>query len=586
MQNNEPPSDCICELCSDKIGSDGDAVYSTDEHTILCHKCYAKQPRCSGCNERNAQSDLEELKDDEFYCSSCYDSMRVCYACSNTIDIDSHRYFYYNDEYYCSGCARDNEAYCCENCSETITIAEYANSEGEGFVNDYLCYPCWERKGESSHIIEERQTTIEKSTLDQHYWRGGVTASAQTKREWAAHKMFFDDFYNFCSGEYEHNDFALRKGALGYGEYGWFKTNAEISTSINNDFADFIYGLIRDENLVRPHKKIGMVQPFAEAFQKHTVFYLTDEKYKDKEKQMMWKYPLDENGKVITHYVDYVARDELLKCIKNRIMPDGSPLIKKMSKLLRSNNKKIWERWSQYRRTWRNYKTNAMTLNIPMRIGFDTSAQKNVVQFNNRVGACQNDEYRETLGFNQIVMCANPHLYLLFYDPENSERIIGRSVIRLFYRRNQYDIDKKTLFVMPSRLYLDKFTHAKNDLYAAMFKGLNEWLPIIKQSFKVDEAVLGAYKVTRHDGTSVYEYLKMSKDDDLTIVNSTDSRESLASLWYYPIWLERPSEEAYWSYYSDEYQSQQVAECSSDAQSRWAMRDTYTGDIAYIGVNQ
>jgi len=584
MSNDEEMSKCKCDICANEVEA-GEPVFSINEHNVLCSECYGNLERCSACGDRTEQGDLEVVNDVK-YCNPCFQMIRVCYSCDNTINTRRHRYQIYDGDYYCSDCADDVSAYDCENCGENVSINEYCNGEGEDYVNEWLCYPCYERKGSSEHISDYSSFNIESSVLDKHYWHVKVDSGESDKAAWAAHSNFFHQFYRWCADEYDHNDFLLRKGALGYGKYGWFKTTAEISTSVNEQFCDFLSALIRDEDLFTSHKRYGQVQAFAEAFQKHTVFQITNDDWPIKDKERMWKYPLDDNGKALSFYVDYVARDELIKCVSERKMPDGSALIKKMSKLIRANRDLIWERYSRYLNTWNEYKTNSITLKVPMSIGFDAGVHQKVVDFNGAVGACQNEEYRETLGFNHISMAVNPHLYLLFYDPKNERKIIGRSVIRLWYKRSERTgLDKSTLYVMPSRLYLSNFTHAKNDFYVAMFKGLNEWLPKIKRSLEVDEAILCAYKRTRHDSLSIYEYLKQANNKSITFANTTNDDARLASDWYYPIWKEKPNEEATWAYYADEHQSEQFARCERSAGSNYAMRETYNGQLTYIGVN-
>ena len=595
---NTPPTKNVfnmskqtCDICTNEIET-GEPVFSVSEHNALCTECYDKLEKCSSCGDRNAQDEFEELSGEK-YCSACFDNIEVCYSCDNTVNTRRERYFIHNDDFYCRSCSQECSAYECEACSETISVSEYCQGEGEDYIENWLCYPCWERKGSKHHICEHTTCEIKRSVLDEHYWRSSPNSNASDKAAWAAHRDFFKQFYAFCLGDYEFNDFILRKGALGYGEYGWFDTTAKISTSINTEFSDFVAGLIRDDNLFVTHKLYGQVQPFAEAFQKHTVFQITSEGYEDEDKQSMWRYPLNDKKKALSFYVDYIARDQLLKCIEERKMPDGSALIKKLSRLIRTNKDLIWEKYSHYRRVWNAYKTNAITLKVPMRIGYDATVHKKVVGFNEEVGSCQGRDYSETLGFNHISMQTNPHLYLLFYDPKNEQRIIGRAVVRLWYKRTTIIdkphkdgwLDKSALYVMPSRLYLSKYTHAKNDFYAAMFKGLNEWLPKIKQSLGAKEAILCAYKSSRHDNASVYQYLQEANDKAFTYANTDGSGEHLASDWYYPIWKEIPSEEATWCYYADEYQGEQFADCEPSTVSRYALRETYNGNLAYIGVN-
>ena len=220
-------------------------------------------------------------------------------------------------------------------------------------------------------------------------------------------------------------------------------------------------------------------------------------------------------------YVDFLDRAKLRECVNTRKMPDGKCLIKTVNKLIAQHIKsanqfwemensdegiadglvkytahplaesrfdkvnsgyKLYSCWElfNYRSYWERYCTNSISVTIPARIGFDATAHEKVIRFNDSVGACQGASYKDTLGFNHIAMSSNPHLYLLFYNPEDESSIIGRSVIRLFWKRDKDskmgygEPSKKTLYIAPSRIYLDGYSHGKNQFYAGMYKALNE----------------------------------------------------------------------------------------------------------------
>ena len=331
----------------------------------------------------------------------------------------------------------------------------------------------------------------------------------------------------------------------------------------------------------------------------------------------------------LDYYVDHLDRALLRQCVAERKMPDGSPLIKTVNKIFatleksasqqqeegleynlnNSNGLEYIERgkeigigwnyisaWAMINSVnvgyWEDYKTNSVHMTVPVRIGFDAGAHKKVIRFNESVGACQNSEYMNTLAFNHVAMNCNPHLYLLFYDPNDESRIIGRSVVRLFWKRNSelkrgyQEPHKDTLYIAPSRLYLADYSHAKKNFYVGMFKALDEWKDIIRERLNAESVKLICYNTTRHDTMSVLNYIEQSGSADITVsVDNEDERgRKFVSEWYYPIWLERPSEESYWGYYPDEYQRTESAYVDSSRYSRYATRESFEGEYRLIQV--
>ncbi len=345
-----------------------------------------------------------------------------------------------------------------------------------------------------------------------------------------------------------------------------------------------------------------------------------------------------ESGVWLKHYVDFMDRAKLRQCVKARKMPDGSCLIKTVNKLIAQHVKsanqfmdmygdsdceiqkkahtinahplaqteldrletsyKIKSCWRHYNYEgyWDKYCTNSINVTIPARIGFDAQAHEKVVEFNDRVGACQGSSYKETLGFNHISMSSNPHLYLIFYDPNDESSIIGRSAIRLLWKRNSSlsgfsEPNKDTLYIAPSRLYLDGYSHGKNQFYAGMYKALDEWKGVIAERLGAKEVKMIAYHRTRHDSYSMRDYVSNANDKKIAIsFEETDPEYNEAKLgkfvtdWFYPIWLEKPTEEAYWGYYPDEYQGYESAYVDSSEYSSYATRETYTGQYSLIEV--
>lgn len=343
----------------------------------------------------------------------------------------------------------------------------------------------------------------------------------------------------------------------------------------------------------------------------------------------------------LNYYVDYLDRAKLRQCIKARKMPDGKCLVKTVNKLLAQHSKSYqqfrdaynineekaridmtshplaptdldkynssymydtaWDISGTPEKVWKLYCTNSISVSIPARIGFDAKAHEKVIAFNDSIGACQGESYKDTLGFNHIAMSSNPHLYLLFFDPEDESSIIGRSVIRLLWKRDESAQNgygeplKKTLYLAPSRLYQKGYTHAKNQFYAGMYKALDKWKDTIAKSLGADEVKLIAYHKSRHDSYTIKDYIDMAKDTSISrklteLDLNTGSRKlgKFVTDWCYPIWLEIPSNEdgngAFWGYYPDEYQSYESAYVDSSVYSQYATRETYNGQYSYIEV--
>ena len=340
----------------------------------------------------------------------------------------------------------------------------------------------------------------------------------------------------------------------------------------------------------------------------------------------------------LNYYVDFLDRAKLRECVKSRKMPDGKCLVKTMNKLISQHCKsagqfldaygssdpeesanaykqtahpfaddtftqittgyKLKACWHlfNYEAWWSKYCTNALSITIPARIGFDAQAHEKVVAFNDRVGACQGSSYKETLGFNHISMSSNPHLYIIFYDPDDETSIIGRSAIRLLWKRSSSKMgyaepDKDTLFIAPSRMYLSDHTQAKNQFYAGMYKALNEWKDIIGERLGAKEVKMIAYHRTRHDNYSMRDYVANARDELISLKIEERDEEynepkvgKFVTDWFYPIWLEKPQEEAYWGYYPDEYQGYESAYVDSSVYSSYATRETYAGQYSLIEV--
>ena len=57
---------------------------------------------------------------------------------------------------------------------------------------------------------------------------------------------------------------------------------------------------------------------------------------------------------------------------------------------------------------------------------------------------------------------------------------------------------------------------------------------------------------------------------------------SLATEYYYPVWLEKPDTDALWTYYNDEYQTSEATRVGESKLSSFAIRETYEGTVRIV----
>ena len=604
-EGTTPPTNA-CAECSKEFESSLTTIFGFESDTY-CAECYEHLSKCSFCSSRVAKDELSTFEGSN-YCDKCVGHMACCNYCDAHMHKQRSRIYFWGDGLICGDCS-DDAAYDCSNCGEGVSIRDFCDNEHETYVENSLCYPCWEHSGQSTCIGDWIDYAQIKPSLIEHYTQNPFKATGKASKskaaDWRAFIDFFNDFYSFMDYDMDYAAHYLRKGALGYGDWGWHKTSTNIRVKVCDDIEQFLLRLIKHEYETE-HKKHGVVRPFAEIFASICVFQITNDDYTG-ERTIMWRYPYfsrdeeeaNKNGWIyydgdddrLDFYIDYLNAEKLQEVVLKRRMPDGTPLIKKLNRLINRHSDYVWRKFRAYSERWSEYKTNAGNAKIPVSIGFDPHIHEAVISFNERIGSCQSSEYQEGLGFNHISMSANPHLYMLFYHPKTSEvnntarAIIGRSVIRFWYKRKSDTIKKDTLYIIPSRLYLDAFTQMKQQFYAEIFKILSKWAPQIAQKFGAERVVLAAYERSRHDSMSVLSYLKKAGDKEILLGESID-RPSLATEWYHPIWEQLPSEsESYWTYYPDEYQSSQRATADSPI-SEYLVRETYNSNITPIQVKE
>ena len=682
--SNDKMDECKCERCLTSIDDSSD-VKSLGEYDIICDTCADSFDECAGYNCDEVGTGFTETSSGNHYCSSCAENLEECYECEELVDSYNESLYEWDCNQYCSSCANNNYAYECNSCGCGIHISTAYNCSDYDWCIEEMCEECWERRSRIANIDSAVETSIDKSILDEAYIQPNFSANGKElteaqSRDYQLFSKFFNQFYGYMSADYEKQKLIIKKGAFGYDRWGWFETSVNIQSEVNEKIYKMLDYLITENNqqIYRPHRKLGRYQPFAFAFAELCEFYISSDVRGD-DGELLWvdesryvkrKYPAKEMTQFMrwltnkledaptnadreriwtdleldgnlwfSCYVDFLDRAQLRRCVKDRKMPDGRCLIKTVNKIIAQHTKSAQQYWDEreelmetgdeikanlqtshplakdefskimsgykikgcwalygYENIWKKYCTNSIDVTIPARIGFDAKAHERVIRFNDSVGACQGASYKETLGFNHISMSSNPHLYLLFYDPEDETSIIGRSAIRLLWKRSSRKMgygepSRDVLYIAPSRLYLKGYSHGKNQFYAGMYKALNEWKGVIAERLGAKEVKMIAYHRTRHDSYSMRCYVDNAKDEKISIkVEERDPEYNepksgkFVTDWFYPIWLEKPEEEAYWGYYPDEYQGYESAYVDSSVYSSYATRETYNGQYSLIEV--
>ena len=639
-----------CEICEQTIDSEGaDAqIFTLGRFDVVCATCHTTQKQCRQCDVFFIQEDGFSIQNNHF-CRGCYEDASRCYECNERIlhpqsEIENPL----DNNTYCSDCAEECPAYECEACDREVNIYQISSDYGADYIDERMCSHCFENKIDSvfigSHLSSNAQ--IDTSPFDDAYLKAslrsihsptnsaGLTdAENEDNLHARMHHRVFDEYYGEFQG-LDHNHMLLRKSAFGYGQRGWFTHEVEVSTPLANKVLRMLDYLITEngESFYRPHKKYGRVQPFSHLFSSLCHFYLRNKYFIDNQSERIeGRYPVieideykqvwtnalrdcktdDERMKVfndltlkfgkpyVDMYVDHLNREKLRQCVKDRKLPDGRPLIQAVNKLINTMTKQAkndeslrgpFDVLDSYNQSyWNDYCTNGLTIKLPVSIGFGANAHNKVQSFNESCSSCQSHEYIHGLGFNHISMQSNPHLFLLIHHPQHPERIIGRSVIRFWYRQKQgsegahKEIDYSTLYVAPSRLYLTEYTNVKRDVYTQVFKSVHKWLDEHGSQFTGGaNAKVVAYCRTKHDDYSVASYLSegITAGSGLSISNTREM--SLATEFYYPIWLEKPDTDALWTYYNDEFQSSQMTRVVKSDKSSFAIRETYGGNVRIV----
>jgi hypothetical protein len=640
-----------CEICEQTITGDGDdaQIFTLGQHMIVCSTCHSDRVRCRECGGYKTRAETEHLNSYD-YCTSCIEDADVCWECNEHCLTPYHAiYDNISENTFCSSCASESPAYECEQCDRNVCIQEVHDNYGADYIDERMCSDCYENKVDSVWIGSFTGTKqIDMSPFDDAYLKASLRSvhsptnsadltDAQNEDNLHArmHHRVFADYYSRYES-LDHNHMLLRKSAFGYGQRGWYKTEVEVSTPVAVKISRMLDYLICEntDSFYRPHKKLGRVQPFAELFSDLCHFYIRNKYFtNDRRERVEYRYPVEEiaeykqvwtdalrdcktddermklfNDLSIKHgkpyvdmYVDHLNRDKLKECVKSRKLPDGRPLIQTVNKIINAMTKQAqndeslrapFDILDSYNKNyWNDYCTNGLTIKLPVSIGFGANAHNKVQSFNENVGSCQSHDYISGLGFNHISMQSNPHLFLLIHHPQNPETIIGRCVIRFWYKYKEpvdatstvREIDYSRLIVAPSRLYLTEYTNVKRDVYTQVFNAVHEWLDKHGSHFAGgSNASVVAYCRSKHDDYSIANYLQegITRDSGLALSDSMELR--LATEFYYPVWLEKPDTDSLWTYYNDEYQACELARVGKSNISSFAIRETYEGNVREV----
>ena len=642
----------LCEICERNINSDevsSDDIFSSDEHDIICFDCNQTRSPCRGCSTSTPDNDLR-LNGRDKICEDCHRGANSCDNCGMALVGSYHEHYCnFNSEHYCHDCLDEAEAYTCEDCSDTVSVYFVIEYEGHECIDEYRCESCYEQRNRSEYLggevfstarkyHNEQTNKIDKSVFDSCYVHTPrVTppedCSEAELREYEAWSSFMNvwrEYYTQFS-HLDHKRMFIKKGAFGYGDYGTFESEIEVeSTLVSKVYRMLDYLILESvDSLHRPHKKWGIIQPFAEMFAPICHFFIKTKPFTEEgrervknvypyeqitEYKQLWMDAMSEcksdsqridvfsrlqrkyGNPHLSFYVDHLERDVLRRCVKTNKLPDGRPLIRNVHRLIerlertKDENERgmngVWNIVASYKDSWNKYMTNNANVKLRVTIGYEPNAHETVQKFNESNGSCQSHSYIQTLGFNHISMQVNPHLFLLIYDENNPDKIIGRCVVRLMYRRVADSIDKSKLWIVPSRLYLNEHTQAKADIYLSVYQVLDRWKDECAHNFEGgDNAVLGCYTKSKHEDVSIYTIIGRQNTNNLLKLNYHGDM-NIASEKYYPVWIEKPDSECLWTYYNDEYQRSDAFGVNGSEFSSFAVRETYSGDFVEVEINK
>lgn len=545
--DEESDAEPQCEACGETIKGE---IYANEKLDAVCLECYSEQCECYSCKCSVPETDAVFWRSNPF-CEDCSnDHLTECDSCAEAIYKRKQAYYYWDQsgDTYCEGCAQDHEAYCCDNCGNMVAVSEYIDNEGEDYIyGGELCYSCWETRGNTVHLNDSTSWGIlKKCVFDDAYMELVDNDNAQ---RWVS------DFYGYRLDEYEHQALLLQKGGLKKNEFGFWEGHITVDSEINIKINRWVERIIGDGSIKTSHKKLGEIRPFGELLQYYCRFeYRQESDYDTTIGEYVYNVPdLYVNVEKSRELRADIAENKLktLKIHKGGTIIKEINFKKAFNKLIKRYETLMIASWDgdtiyKWQSDWNKYLTNSVKIKLPVKIGFDPSIMAPLENFNGGVQACQNRRYVDTLAHSFADLLVNPHLLLLIYDATGNE-IIGRSVIRTYFSGIDEDGDGGDVpFIAPSRLYLGQHTNVKNDICARMYDVLEQWAEEYYGEHK-----LIVYETSRHDQRfSAY----IENDKHLKIGERNPYGVLITDYWY-PFFLEKPSDDAFFLYYPDEQQS-------------------------------
>ena len=528
-----------CPCCANDVDPD-EVLHSTQENGDVCSDCYDELWNCDCCGDEHID-DHSRIVDicGEFVCSTCASNeYYVCDASGEYFNHSREEYYSADGHIVHSDYANDYEIDTCCSCGCDIYINEIYSDHWE---NANQCYDCY--NSAEKHISEQSYGTItgKQVGLTKHYRRIG---GAETDTRLA--KSLYDfkrDFYGSYQS-YENSDLYLIKSNKGYGaDFGWWDSHLEVASEHYRVFAGYIRDMISHNMFIVEHKKYGLYHPLRDIFKTAIQYYDKAEGTTRKASEIS----LEAMGSNWLRYtLDYVSVQKIIAMLRENKTEDGANLKKLLSNVFNRSYKNritgVYDNDSSFHRDYQTYQTNTSNVELPVRIGFDAGVLKETHRFNRKVGSCQVDSNNESYSFGMMDMITNPHLFLLIYDKEGAS-IIGRSIIKFYKHEGGWGDKEAPIYIAPSRLYLSEYTNAKNDVYASMFKAVNNFA---KETFG-DNYIMLCHRYSRHD-TSIKGILRDQAD-----FKFIEMDRDVYSEWWHPYWLEKPSsDEADFTYYQDE----------------------------------
>ena len=562
-------SNCECEVCSCELEEDA-VIESTHQYEIVCSDCHNDMVCCDGCGETFPSDNAPySTCNGEPVCEPCSNSattFRAVLPVTNYINTNHGDYYYDSnyDEYCCSDQAGDQETIL-----ELFTMRlHYVFLLTLELImqREELCYDCYHNP--ESSLSDDVYRFVDTDAVSGNYQ--SLSVSALNQLNW---------FYNYNNENYEHSNLQILKGGLKLDSYGYAESSIKVASPVYKEFAHILKEMMARDLFFTRHKKYGLYHPIRHVF--HSCI-----KYYDRQTSDSFNY----NGGVAIDFEEVVSdmnrytvegyyEEKIVSMLRSNKTDDGGNLRRALTNIFNRSLKERFDHYNIQRRDdqlaakrYNGYLTNAVDVEYPMQIGFDPSDLKDIANFNESVGSCQDRSNRGAYSFGFADLLVNPHLFALIRDDNNE--IIGRSIIRFF--KHDWNDDSEPVSVAPSRLYLKRNTQAKKEFYVQLFKQIDAWAYTAFDSHRMI-----AYSSSRHD-SSVYSYIRDSFDFTDRTVN-----KSLQTQRWFAFWHTKPRDSsATYSYYQDEGQHTRAVGIRNGSQGDYALQETMSDyDYKIIGAN-